>query len=142
MTNLFFKNLSRQIRKLLYNSWLHLFPGKLQSRWSGLFVVKNVFPHGAIEIEDPKEGTTFKVNGQRLKPFLEGMSFPNGDTIHLVDPVLQEWFCYFLFVRFIFFSFFFSVPLLVYLSFCFNFFFSLSCFRVHKLEQLRLSLSY
>ena len=75
---------------LLYNSRLHLFPGKLRSRWTGPFVVKNVFPHGAIEIEDPKEGTTFKVNGQRLKPFLEGMSFPNGDTIHLVDPVLQE----------------------------------------------------
>jgi hypothetical protein len=30
-----------------------------------------VFPYGAIKIEDPKNGNTFKVNGQKLKPFLE-----------------------------------------------------------------------
>ena len=35
---------------LLYNSRLHLFPGKLKSRWTGPFVVKTVFPHGAVEI--------------------------------------------------------------------------------------------
>ena len=35
---------------LLYNSRLHLFPRKLRSRWTRPFIVKNVFPHGAIEI--------------------------------------------------------------------------------------------
>ncbi|XP_021737591.1 uncharacterized protein LOC110704119 [Chenopodium quinoa] len=35
---------------LLYNSRMRLFPGKLISRWSGLFVVQEVIPNGAIEI--------------------------------------------------------------------------------------------
>jgi hypothetical protein len=56
---------------LLYNSRLHLFPGKLKSRRTGPFIIKTVFSHGAIEIEDPKNGNIFKVNGQRVKPFLE-----------------------------------------------------------------------
>ena len=50
---------------LLYNSRLHLFPGKLRSRWSGPYIVRIVFPHGAIEIENPKNGDIFKVNGQK-----------------------------------------------------------------------------
>ena len=62
---------------LLYNSRLHLFPRKLKSRWTGPFVVKTKFPHGAIEICYPKNGNEFKVNGQRLKPFLE--SVPKAD---------------------------------------------------------------
>lgn len=49
---------------LLYNSRLHLFPGKLRSRWTGPFIVRSVFSYGAIKIEDPKNGSTFKVNGQ------------------------------------------------------------------------------
>ncbi|XP_074351870.1 uncharacterized protein LOC141691018 [Apium graveolens] len=40
-------------------------------RWEGPYIVKVVFPHGAIEIENLKNGEIFKVNGQRLKPFLE-----------------------------------------------------------------------
>ena len=36
---------------LLYHLQLHLFPGKLRSRWIGPFVVTNVFPHGTIEIQ-------------------------------------------------------------------------------------------
>ena len=39
---------------LLFNSRLKLFPGKLKSRRSGPFVVKQVKPYGAIEIEDAK----------------------------------------------------------------------------------------
>ena len=56
---------------LLYNSCLHLFLGKLRSRWTGPFIVRTVYPHGAIEIENPKNGDMFKVNGQLLKPILE-----------------------------------------------------------------------
>ena len=33
---------------LLFNSRLRLFPGKLKSRWSGSFVVKQVKPYGAV----------------------------------------------------------------------------------------------
>jgi hypothetical protein len=56
---------------LLYNSCLHLFPRKLKSRWTGPLRVRAISTHGAIEIEDLKIENTQKVNGQRLKPFLE-----------------------------------------------------------------------
>jgi hypothetical protein len=48
---------------LLYNSRLHLFPGKLKSRWIGSFIIQSIFTHGAIEIEDLKNDNTFKING-------------------------------------------------------------------------------
>ncbi|KAL5572373.1 hypothetical protein UlMin_021970 [Ulmus minor] len=74
---------------LLYNSRLHLFPGKLRSRWSGPFLVHTIFPHGAVEIENPKNSDVFKVNGQRLKPFLE-LRAPEVEDILLEDPVYQD----------------------------------------------------
>ncbi|XP_057418803.1 uncharacterized protein LOC130713012 [Lotus japonicus] len=57
---------------LLFNSRLRLFPGKLKSRWSGPFVVKKVYPHGVVEVENPKTKNTFIVNGQRLKVYQGG----------------------------------------------------------------------
>ncbi|XP_035832796.1 uncharacterized protein LOC118481696 [Helianthus annuus] len=56
---------------LLYNSRLKLFPGKLRSRWHGPYVVTQVFPYGTIEVEN-EDGQRFKVNGHRLKHFVEG----------------------------------------------------------------------
>ncbi|XP_059292621.1 uncharacterized protein LOC132046093 [Lycium ferocissimum] len=35
----------------LFNSRLRLFPGKLKSRWSGLFVITRITSHGAVEIQ-------------------------------------------------------------------------------------------
>jgi hypothetical protein len=35
---------------LLFNFRFHLFLGKLKSKWSGMFQVQRVFPHGAVEI--------------------------------------------------------------------------------------------
>ena len=35
---------------LLHDSRIHLFLGKLSSRWTGPFIISHVFPHGAIEI--------------------------------------------------------------------------------------------
>ncbi|XP_070007381.1 uncharacterized protein [Nicotiana sylvestris] len=58
---------------LLYNSRLHLFPGKLKSRWPGPFRVVEVFPSGAVEIATENDSRTFTVNDQRLKPYV-GMS--------------------------------------------------------------------
>ncbi|XP_037495506.1 uncharacterized protein LOC119370775 [Jatropha curcas] len=46
------RNLKVGQQVLLYNSRLRLFPGKLCSRWSGPFTIKEIFPHGAIEIVD------------------------------------------------------------------------------------------
>lgn len=72
----------------LFNSRLRLFPGKLKSRWDGPYIITHVFPHGAIEIRDPRDGQVFKVNGQRLKPYVEGVSDEGViESIHLVDPV-------------------------------------------------------
>ena len=54
---------------LLYNSRLKLFPGKLKSKWSGPFIVKEVLSHGAVEIYRGSYDDAFKVNGHRLKPY-------------------------------------------------------------------------
>ena len=64
------KSFKPGMKVLLYNSLLHLFPTKLKTRWSELFIVRTVCFHGAVEIENPKKGDVFQVNGQRLKPFL------------------------------------------------------------------------
>ena len=48
-------------KMLLYNSRLHLFPGKLKSKWNDPFVVKNVYPYRAVEIENPKDGVHLKL---------------------------------------------------------------------------------
>ncbi|XP_039118757.1 uncharacterized protein LOC120254795 [Dioscorea cayenensis subsp. rotundata] len=60
---------------LLFNSRLRLFPGKLKSRWHGPYSATHVFPHGAVEISHPQNGT-FNVNGQRLKHY-----FPGNNTL-------------------------------------------------------------
>ena len=74
---------------LLYNSRLHLFQGKLRSRWTGPFIVKVVYPYGAAKIENPDTGKSFKVNGQRLKPFLEHFNLQEHSE-DLVDPLYQD----------------------------------------------------
>ncbi|CAN6570912.1 unnamed protein product [Malus baccata var. baccata] len=67
------KEFHQGMKVLLYDSHLRLFPGKLKSRWVGPFKVVQTFPHGAVEIENMKNNTSFKVNGQRLKPYLENV---------------------------------------------------------------------
>ena len=54
---------------LLFNSRLHLFPGKLKSKWTGPFLLTKVLSYGAVELEN-KEGTRFVVNGKRIKIYL------------------------------------------------------------------------
>ncbi|CAN6707362.1 unnamed protein product [Malus baccata var. baccata] len=56
---------------LLLNSRLHLFPGKLRSKWVGPFVITSVFVHGVVQIQSLKTDQEFKVNGHRLKPYYE-----------------------------------------------------------------------
>ncbi|CAL9029774.1 unnamed protein product [Prunus brigantina] len=85
------KEFTKGMAVLLFNSRLRLFPGKLKSRWLGPITVVNVSPYGAVEIQNPKDGSTFKVNGQRLKPFYEGVSV-GIQTGHVVDhlPFVQS----------------------------------------------------
>ena len=78
----------------IFNARLRLFPGKLRSRWDGSYIITKVFPHGAIEVQNPRMGNTFKVNGQRLKPYVEGISeeIRDGATIDkvaLIDPIYE-----------------------------------------------------
>ena len=81
------KKLESGDKVLLYDSRLHLFQWKLRLRWTGPFIIKTVYPHRAVEIVDPKDGHEFKVNGQRLKLFLEGYAHEEED-IQLGDPNL------------------------------------------------------
>ena len=74
---------------LLYSSRLHIFPGKLRSRWTGPFIVKVVHPYDAMEIENPDNGKIFKVNGQCLKPFLENFDRYESSE-ELVDPLYRD----------------------------------------------------
>ncbi|KAI3749744.1 hypothetical protein L2E82_20360 [Cichorium intybus] len=55
----------------LFDSRLKLFPGKLKSKWTVPYVITDVALHGAIEIKPEKGGEPFKVNGQRLKPYVQ-----------------------------------------------------------------------
>lgn len=52
----------------LYNSSLELFARKLRSKWLGPFVICNVYPIRAIELEDHKR-KRFAINGQRVKHY-------------------------------------------------------------------------
>ena len=52
----------------LFNSRLRLFPGKLKSKWTGPYMVTQLFPHGVVELESNK-GVRFKVNRQRIKMY-------------------------------------------------------------------------
>ena len=51
---------------LLDSSRLHWLPVKLKSRWIGPYLIIQVVPHGAVELET-KEGVRFKVNRERIK---------------------------------------------------------------------------
>ncbi|XP_038895857.1 uncharacterized protein LOC120084026 [Benincasa hispida] len=56
------KNLKIGQRVLLFNSRLRLFPRNLKSRWSGPFIIKEVFPHGSVELTNEDGTNAFKVN--------------------------------------------------------------------------------
>ena len=70
---------------LLFNSRLKLFPGKLRSRWTGPYTVVKVFPYGAVELKG-ETGLEFKVNGQRLKPYL-GVQLDQAKSVLKLVPV-------------------------------------------------------
>ena len=74
---------------LLHNSQLKLFSSKLKSRWTGPFEVTQVFPYGAIEIKDQNR-VPFKVNGQRLKSYINDSYDACLTIIDLRDPIILE----------------------------------------------------
>ncbi|XP_019057166.1 PREDICTED: uncharacterized protein LOC104806089 [Tarenaya hassleriana] len=70
---------------LLFNSRLKLFPGKLRSRWSEPFMVKHVYPNGAIELYG-YGGDTFKTNAQRLKIYNPREHAKERNSMSFSDP--------------------------------------------------------
>ncbi|GJR69649.1 reverse transcriptase domain-containing protein [Tanacetum coccineum] len=67
---------------LLFNSRLKIFFGKLKSRWSGPFIITEVYPYGTAKLSHA-DGSNFKVNCHRLKHYY------GKDTPPMVIPDLQ-----------------------------------------------------
>ena len=78
------KNFSQGGQVLLYGSKLHLFPGKLKSRWIEPFIVQQAYPNGSVDLLNPNDSRIFKVNGQRVKPYIVQQSV-DGEEILLLD---------------------------------------------------------
>ncbi|CAN6700148.1 unnamed protein product [Malus baccata var. baccata] len=72
----------------LLSSYFKSFPGKLKSRWTGPYLVTKIFPHGAVEISNETQGNTFKVNGHRLKPYVESPFDTAYESLTLKAPVI------------------------------------------------------
>ena len=70
---------------LLYDSKLHLFQGKLKSRWTGPFIIHQAYLNGLVDLLNPKDKRAFKVNGQRVKPYVVRHSAEE-KKISLLDP--------------------------------------------------------
>ena len=79
------KNFQHGDKVLLYDSKLHIFPGKLKSRWIGPFTVRQVYPSGAVELLNSNERQTFKVTGHRLKPYVVPFS-PDKEELTFLKP--------------------------------------------------------
>ena len=79
------KNFKQGDQVLLYDSKLHLFPGKLKSRWTGPFTIQEVYLKGSVDLLNSKDNWVFKVNKQRLKPYAAQHS-ANKEEIPLLDP--------------------------------------------------------
>ena len=51
---------------LVDSSGVPCLPGKLKFKWTGPYLITQVFPHGAVELK-AKEGVWFKMNRDRIK---------------------------------------------------------------------------
>ena len=79
------KHFQKGDKVLLYDSKLHIFPGKLKSRWIGPFTIHQVYSNGAVELLSSNESQTFKVNGYRLKPYAVPFG-PDKEELTLLKP--------------------------------------------------------
>ena len=79
------KEFWKEQRVLLYDSRLHIFPGKLKSRWIGPFIIHQVHLNGVVELLNSNAIDIFKVNGHRLKPFIDQFK-QEKEEINLLEP--------------------------------------------------------
>ncbi|PKI35382.1 hypothetical protein CRG98_044230 [Punica granatum] len=87
---LLWKDFSIGQKLLLFDSRLKLMPGKLRSRWKGPFVVYNVLSNGVIEIQNLETNQIFKVNGYRLKSFVENFVVSLLEEVRLSHPIYMD----------------------------------------------------
>ena len=57
----FRKEFQEEQTVLLYDSKLHIFSGKLKSRWNGPYLVHKAYSNGVVEIANPKIGISPKL---------------------------------------------------------------------------------
>ncbi|XP_057811458.1 uncharacterized protein LOC131025681 [Salvia miltiorrhiza] len=69
----------------LYDSKLRLFPGKLQFRWRGPYVVHKSNWNETYELL-ASNGSTFTVNGHRPKPYFKAELDRSGEVVKFIDP--------------------------------------------------------
>ncbi|RVW58215.1 Retrovirus-related Pol polyprotein from transposon 17.6 [Vitis vinifera] len=79
------KEFRRGQRVLLYDFRLHIFPGKLKSRWIGPFIIHQVHLNGVVELLNSNSTDTFKVSDHRLKPFMEPFN-QDKEEVNLLEP--------------------------------------------------------
>ena len=79
------KTFKHRDQVFLYASKLHLFPGKLKSRWTSPFIIDQVYPNGSVNLLNSKDSRVFKVNGQRLKPYPVQFAIDKKE-VPLLDP--------------------------------------------------------
>ena len=61
------------------------FQKKLKSRWIGPFIIHQVHSNGVVELLNSNSTDTFKVNGHRLKPFMEPFN-QDKEEVSLLKP--------------------------------------------------------
>ena len=71
---------------LLYDSKLHLFPGKLKSLWTCPFIIHQAYLNGSVDLLNPKDKKIFRVNGQRIKPYVIRHSVEEEELLLLNPP--------------------------------------------------------
>ena len=61
---------------LVDSSGVPCLPGKLKPKWTGPYLITQVFPHGAVELK-AKEGVRFKRNRDRIKLYFKNKTSGN-----------------------------------------------------------------
>ena len=101
----YFEELPKNVKKLVHSSeeapqlelkpllgglkYAYLGSGKLKPRWDGTLIVREVFKHGAVVVEDPRDDRILKVNKQWLKPYLRRV-IPEEETMSLETPAYRD----------------------------------------------------
>jgi hypothetical protein len=65
---------------------LHIFPGKLNSRWDGPYKIIEILNNGTFKIEKIKGRERLMVNEQRLKEYLHDDILRKEKSTYLVKP--------------------------------------------------------